>query len=155
MLELPLLVLATTQLVTLLGGVALYRSLKRDVEQAHRSQIEDSLRQSVTELLAELEASTERAAQGISRQRESLVRLLRDADRRIQLLPDEGPAEDAGEMEPVVSSVARQARRAAGWQEVAVRLAGDGLSEAAIARRLKVGLEEVRLTLALHMPGPA
>jgi hypothetical protein len=158
MTEPTVIALAACHLLTLLAGFLLYRSLRRELLRGRDLEIEQSLRGSVTDLLAELEASTERAAQGITRQRVALTRLLRDADRRIQLLPDadgDAAAEVPAAAVGLLDTVTQQAQRASGWQDVAVQLAEEGIAEVAIARRLKVGLEEVRLTLATRMPGTA
>ncbi len=146
------------QAVTALGVVYLYVRLQRALQYSRETEMELSLRRTVADLLAELEASTERAATGIAEQRTTLAQLLRDADRRIQLLPETDAPLVSGmnpATDPVVATVRRNARMATGWQEVAMRLATEGLSEAAIARQLRVGLDEVRLTLATYTSGNA
>ncbi len=154
-----LIALALGQVATIAAGVMAYRYVRRETDVARETEIEQSLRQSVAELLAELEASTERAAQGLSRQRATLTKLLREADRRIQVLPDApvepGRSSSGFSTDTALQTVTRNARLASEWQDVALRLAHEGLAEATIARQLRVGLEDVRLTLATRMPGSA
>ena len=146
------------QAITVVGIVYLYVRLQHALQYSRETEMELSLRRTVADLLSELEASTERAASGIAEQRSTLAKLLRDADRRIQLLPENQAPIAAGmnpATDPILATVTRNARQATGWQEVAMRLATEGLSEAAIARQLRVGLDEVRLTLATYTNGNA
>ncbi len=143
------LLLLITQIATIVVGAYLYRGLNRRLAEGRDAEADQALKQSVAELLSELEISAERATQGLARQRATLTRLVREADRRIQVLPD---AADLASPPPLRRQPAGEARRTPGrasaWQDLAIRLAEDGLSESAIARQLRIGVEEVRLTLA-------
>ena len=121
--------------------------------------MEQSLRQGVTEWLAELETSTERAAHGLARRRTAPSNLRRNANRRIPALPDapiEGMQGSPGfSPDAALETVTRSVQRASGWQDVTVRLAHEGLGDVAIARQRRVGLEDVRRTLGRHASWPA
>lgn len=141
-------VLLIVQLLTIAGLAYGFVLLRRVLERQSETETERLMAAGLEDLLQELQASAEQSIQDLARQKAALQRLLREADKRIQLLPDE-PAPPAAA--PVGAARRKSARRpeAAGprWQEEALQLAREGLSATAIARQVRAGVEEVRLVL--------
>ncbi|HEY8490777.1 MAG TPA: hypothetical protein VIO14_07265 [Dehalococcoidia bacterium] len=145
-----LLTLFVVQLLTIAGLAYCFVLLRRTLERQSAAETERFMTAGLEELLQDLQASAEQSIQDLARQKTALQRLLREADKRIQLLPEE-------QEQPAPAPAGRAGRRKAAqrpapagprWQEEALHLAREGLSVPAIARQLKAGVEEVRLVLS-------
>lgn len=146
-----LLTLLILQLLTVAGLAYCFVLLRRTMERQAEADAERTAAASLEDLLQEVQASAEQSIQDLARQKSALQKLLREADKRIQLIPDDH-ANPALSVSAIKASRRRPARRieSAGttWQEEALQLARDGMSAAAIARQVKAGVEEVQLVLS-------
>jgi DNA-binding NarL/FixJ family response regulator len=95
--------------------------------------------QHTDQLLGELHRAMEQVQTQLTQQRQTLGSMLSDAAPAASIAPPQ-------RMEPMVPAAEPVATDDATALHVAVRqLAAEGLSDRAIARRLRVGLEEVRM----------
>jgi hypothetical protein len=120
--------------------------------------VREAASESGGELLAELQSSMREIRGQLTGQRQALSNLLSDAQRRQQMAtppdtapvlasasgaPLEPPAEPAAPTDTVLQD--DDAGAAGDLSGMIRRLVAEGLSDRAIARRLRVGLEEVRI----------
>lgn len=146
-----LLFLLFTQILTLAGLAYCFALIRRGTARGSEAELERLVTVGVEDLLQELQESADKAIRDLARQKATLQKLLREADKRIQLIPDEeeqpvARARRKGKLPPA---------RPQGWQEEAVQLAREGMSPHAIARQLRAGVEEVRIVLARALPPSA
>ena len=150
--SLPALLLVGLPLSFIAAGLLLnaYLIVRRARIDPTDAALEALARESEGELLIELQRSVEDIRGQLTRQRTTLTGLLSDAARYSSPAPalasPPAPASTAAIAAPPIAPAAAGPSPPAGELRAAVgQLVAEGLSDRAIARRLRIGLEEVRL----------